>query len=69
MPAPTTLEMAGGGVAADKEAAVGGGDAGEAHGVEQRLMRLTERAVMALTQVFPYGVLCLDSACFKFSFW
>ncbi|CAN0010501.1 unnamed protein product, partial [Ectocarpus fasciculatus] len=44
------VEMAGGRVAADKEAAMGGGDAGEAHGVEQGLMRLTERAVMALTQ-------------------
>ncbi|CBJ29066.1 Amino-acid N-acetyltransferase [Ectocarpus siliculosus] len=46
---PAEVEMAGG-VAADKEAAVGGGSAGDVHGVEQRLMRLTEKAVMALTQ-------------------
>ncbi|CAM9958119.1 unnamed protein product [Ectocarpus sp. 12 AP-2014] len=46
---PAEAEMADG-VAADKEAAVGGGGAGDVHGVEQRLMRLTERAVMALTQ-------------------
>ncbi|CAM9472493.1 unnamed protein product [Ectocarpus sp. 4 AP-2014] len=46
---PAEVEMVDG-VAVDEEAAVGGGGAGDVHGVEQRLMRLTERAVMALTR-------------------
>lgn len=64
---PAEVEMAGG-VAADKEAAVGGGGAGDVHGVEQRLMRLTETAVMALTQVWCMVYSVWIFACFKFLF-
>lgn len=56
---PADVEMAAGGVSADEEAGVGMGGAVDVHGVEQRLMRLTETAVMALTQVWCMVFLCL----------